>query len=114
MHRPGALTLLAVLAAALPGPAVTAGEAARPNIILIISDDHAWTDYSFMGNKDVRTPNIDRLAAGGLTFTRGYVTPALCSPSLATILTGRYPHQHGITGNDPVKGQMRELWLERF
>src|SRR4051794_33423907 len=108
MNRPRALALLAVLAAALPRVAATAGEPARPNIILIISDDHAWTDYGFTANKDVRTPNIDRLAAGGLTFARGYVTTALCSPSLATILTGRYPHQHGITGNDPVKGQIRE------
>jgi len=74
----------------------------RPNVVLIISDDHAWTDYSFMGHPRARTPNIDQLAAERLTFTRGYVTTAICSPSLATMLTGLYPHQHGITGNDPV------------
>lgn len=86
----------------------------RPNIVLIISDDQGWTDYGFMGGKDVRTPHLDQLAAGGLTFQRGYVTTALCSPSLASILTGRHPHEHGITGNDPVKSASREDWLNRF
>ena len=86
----------------------------RPNVVLIISDDHAWTDYSFAGHPHVKTPNIDRLAAEGLTYTRGYVTTAICSPSLATMLTGLYPHQHGITGNDPVRGQKRADWIEPF
>ena len=88
--------------------------AARPNVVLIISDDHAWTDYRFLGNEKIQSPNIDRLAEEGLTFTRGYVTTALCSPSLATMLTGLYTHQHGITGNDPVRGKDREVWLNRF
>lgn len=67
-----------------------------------------------MGSTAARTPHIDRLAAEGLAYTRGYVTTALCSPSLATLLTGLHPHQHGITGNDPVKGLDREAWLDRF
>ncbi len=74
---------------------------ASPNIVLIISDDHAWTDYSFMGHQHVRTPNIDRLAEQSLVFTRGYVPSSLCCPSLASIVTGLYPHQHKVTGNDP-------------
>lgn len=72
-----------------------------PNVLLIVSDDHAWKDYSFMGHPSIRTPRIDRLASESLVFRRGYVTTSLCSPSLASILTGRYPHEHGITGNDP-------------
>jgi uncharacterized sulfatase len=72
-----------------------------PNIVLIISDDHAWTDYSFMGHPHIQTPNIDRLAAESLTFSRGYVPSSLCCPSLASIITGLYPHQHRITSNDP-------------
>lgn len=72
-----------------------------PNIVLIISDDHGWPHYGFMGDPVVKTPHIDRLAAAGLCFPRGYVTTSLCSPSLATILTGLYTHQHGITSNDP-------------
>ena len=73
----------------------------RPNVVMIISDDHAWTDYGFMGHKVVQTPNIDRLAKSSLTFRRGYVTSSLCCPSLASIITGKYPHQHKITSNDP-------------
>lgn len=75
--------------------------AARPNVLMIVSDDQAWTDYGFMGHPQIRTPNLDRLASQSRQFTRGYVPASLCCPSLATILTGRYPHQHGITGNDP-------------
>src|SRR5699024_30531 len=73
----------------------------KPNVVLIISDDQSWTDYSFMGHADIETPNIDKLASESLTFTRGYLASPLCRPSLATLATGLYPHQHGITGNDP-------------
>ncbi len=73
-----------------------------PNVLLIISDDQAWTDYGFMGHPHIRTPNLDRLAAESLTFTRGYVPSSLCRPSLATIITGLYPRQHKIVGNDPA------------
>jgi uncharacterized sulfatase len=73
----------------------------RPNIVLIISDDQAWTDYGFMGHGQVRTPHLDRLAAASRVFPRGYVPASLCCPSLASILTGRYPHQHRIVSNDP-------------
>lgn len=73
----------------------------RPNVVLIISDDHAWGDYSFMGHPQVRTPHIDRLAGESLAFRRGYVPSSLCCPSLASIITGLYPHQHKITSNDP-------------
>lgn len=73
----------------------------RPNVVMIISDDHAWTDYGFMAHKVVQTPNIDRLAQNSLTFRRGYVISSLCCPSLASIITGMYPHQHKITSNDP-------------
>src|SRR6476620_11016175 len=73
-----------------------------PNIVLIISDDQGWGDFSFMGHPNIKTPNIDRLASESLTFTRGYVPSSLCCPSLASIITGLYPHQHKITGNDPI------------
>ncbi|WP_209332505.1 sulfatase family protein [Lunatimonas salinarum] len=72
-----------------------------PNIIYILSDDQSWNDYGFTGHPHIETPHIDKLAADGLTFTRGYVTAPLCSPSLASIITGLYPQQHRITGNDP-------------
>jgi arylsulfatase A-like enzyme len=77
------------------------GEAQRPpNVVLIISDDQAWTDFGFMGHAVVETPHLDRLAEQSALFTRGYVTTALCRPSLATLATGLYAHQHGISGND--------------
>ncbi len=73
-----------------------------PNIVLIISDDQNWTDYGFMGHEHIETPRLDQLASEGVTFTYGYSTAPLCSPSLASIITGLYPSQHGILGNDPV------------
>jgi arylsulfatase A-like enzyme len=74
----------------------------QPNIVLLISDDQSWTDYSFMGHEHIHTPRIDQLAAEGLTFTHGYTTAPLCRPALASMITGLYPHQHGAIGNDPV------------
>jgi len=74
----------------------------KPNILLIISDDQAWDDYSFMGHTVIHTPSIDKLAREGMTFRYGYVAAPLCRPSLASIATGMYPHQHGISGNDPA------------
>ena len=73
----------------------------KPNIVLIISDDQAWTDYSFMGHETIKTPNLDALAKQSVVFRRGYVPTALCRPSLMTLVTGLYAHQHGVTGNDP-------------
>ncbi|TWU47072.1 sulfatase-like hydrolase/transferase [Rubripirellula reticaptiva] len=72
-----------------------------PNIVLLLSDDQAWTDYSFMGHEAIQTPNLDALARRSAVFRRGYVPTALCRPSLATLLTGHYASTHGITGNDP-------------
>ena len=76
-----------------------AAEPSKPNVILIISDDQAWTDYSFMGHDRIKTPHLDKMAAESLLYTRGYVMP-VCSPSLACLLTGKLPSEHGITGND--------------
>jgi uncharacterized sulfatase len=79
------------------------GLAAPPNVLLIISDDQGWNDYGFAGHPHIRTPCLDALARESRTFTRGYVPSSLCRPSLATILTGLYPGQHGIVGNDPAR-----------
>jgi arylsulfatase A-like enzyme len=79
-----------------------AAETSPPNIVFIISDDHAWTDYGFMGHPQIETPNLDKLAARSALFTRGYVPTALCRPALATFATGLYAHQHKISGNDPA------------
>lgn len=97
-----------LLLAAAPAFAADAG---RPNVVLIISDDQAWTDYGFMGHPVIQTPRLDRLAAESATFVNGYVPTSLCRPSLATLLTGLYPHQTKITGNDPPKGTDRREML---
>ena len=55
--------------------------ASSPNIVLIISDDQAWTDYGFMGHPNIKTPHIDELASESVLFKRGYVPTALCRPS---------------------------------
>ncbi|WP_203257116.1 sulfatase-like hydrolase/transferase [Hyunsoonleella ulvae] len=80
-----------------------------PNIVFILSDDQSWTDYSFMGDENIETPRIDQFAKESLTFTQSYVPTPLCSPSLATIITGLYPKDHGILGNDKVydRGNIR-------
>ena len=90
------LALLGVLSAPAAAPA------SRPNVIVIISDDHGWADYGFMGHPHIATPALDQLAARSIPFTRGYSPVPLCRPSLATIATGLYPHQHRVTGNDPA------------
>lgn len=73
----------------------------KPNVVLLLSDDQAWNDYSFLGHPHVRTPHIDKLANESVVFPRGYVPTALCRPSLMTLATGHYAHRHGVTGNDP-------------
>ena len=94
--------LLLLLCAFTMAGAAPAAPPKAPNILMIISDDHAWFDYGFMGSKAVSTPHLDKLAAESRVFPRGYVTNSLCGPSLASILTGRHVHRHGITGNDPL------------
>jgi arylsulfatase A len=82
-----------------------------PNIVLIIADDQAWRDFGFMGNADVYTPNLDKLARQSARFVNGYVPTSVCRPSLATLLTGLYPRQHGIYFNHPPPGYPRLLHL---
>ncbi|PHS04174.1 MAG: hypothetical protein COA78_16930 [Blastopirellula sp.] len=65
------------------------------NIVLIISDDHGWRDSSCYGNKDTRTPNMDRLAKEGLRFTHAFAASTLCSPSRVVIDTGLMPFRNG-------------------
>jgi N-sulfoglucosamine sulfohydrolase len=81
--------LVVLLHVAMP---VLAQSAPRPNVVLIIADDLAWDDTGAYGNPKVGTPNIDRLAREGMKFTRAFVAISSCSPSRASMITGRYPH----------------------
>ena len=90
-------------------------QSTAPNVVLIISDDHGFPDYGFMGHPQVQTPHLDRLAGESLVYTRGYVSTPLCCPSLTTMQTGLFAWQHGYTGNDPVTGWgNRHEWLAHY
>ena len=69
----------------------------RPNIILLLADDLGYGDLSCFGSPAVRTPHLDKLAAQGMKFNRFYAASAVCSPTRASVLTGRYPLRFGIT-----------------
>jgi arylsulfatase A-like enzyme len=71
----------------------------RPNIVIIISDDHAYQAIGAYGSKLMRTPNIDRIAKEGVVFNKAYVTNSICGPSRAAILTGKYSHKNGFKDN---------------
>lgn len=70
-----------------------------PNIILIVTDDQGYKDVGFNGSKDILTPNIDQIAASGVVFEQGYVTYAVCGPSRAGLITGRYQDKFGFVRN---------------
>lgn len=95
--------LLTLLAAALGG-----AEKRRPNILVIVSDDHGYADVGFNGGQAVATPHLDALAASGVRCTSGYVTHPFCSPTRAGLLTGRYQQRFGHENNpayDPTNAQ---------
>ena len=71
--------------------------AKKPNVLFILIDDMGWKDLSNEGSTFYESPNVDRIAREGMKFTRGYATCQVCSPSRASILTGKYPTNHGIT-----------------
>lgn len=75
-------------------------EQKRPNIIFIMSDDHAYQAISAYNDKLIKTPNIDRIAEEGMLFTNASVTNSICAPSRATILTGKHTHIHGKIDNN--------------
>ena len=70
---------------------------ARPNILFIMSDDHAAHAISAYGSKINQTPNIDRLAKEGVRFNNCFAVNSICSPSRASVLTGKYSHINGVT-----------------
>ena len=89
--RKGSLGLFLTLCCA--GSTWAQGE--RPNIVFIMSDDHATRAVSAYGDSLMQTPNIDRIATAGMRFDRAYVGNSICGPSRATFLTGRHSHANG-------------------
>src|SRR6059058_6338783 len=71
----------------------------RPNVLFFLTDDQRRDAMSAYGNKILKTPNMDRIAANGVRFNQGFVTNALCRPSRTSILTGQYSHTHQVLTN---------------
>lgn len=92
-------SLLLGCACSAPLGTESPGAGRPPNVVVILADDLGYADVGFQGLKDFATPNIDRLAASGVSFTNGYVSHPYCSPSRAGLLTGRYQHRFGHTHN---------------
>jgi arylsulfatase A-like enzyme len=95
------LVTAAVLVGSLPGSTVGAAAGARtpPNIVFMMSDDHAEQAISAYGGTLVRTPQIDRIAREGVLFRNAFVTNSICAPSRAVFLTGKYSHLNGLRDN---------------
>lgn len=80
-------------------PACAAESSARPNFIFILADDLGWGDLGCYGHRQLKTPNLDRLAKQGIQFTQFYVNGSVCSPSRCAFMTGQYPARHKIHGH---------------
>ncbi len=118
--------LSATLAAALAGCAHSTGIAPRsagrrPNVVLVLVDDLGWADVGCNGSRYFETPHIDRLASQGIRFTDAYAACAVCSPTRAAVMTGRYPARIGITdwvrsrfqkGVTPAPGQTQVEYVD--
>ena len=87
-------------------------EEKRPNIILFYADDLGYTDLSCQGSTYYKTPNIDRIAREGLTFTNAYAAAANCAPSRASLMSGLYTPHHGVfTVGNPDRGKAKHRKL---
>jgi len=82
---------LRTAAAGALGQSLIAQTNKRPNIVFILADDLGWGDLGCYGHREIKTPNLDRLAAEGSLYTQFYVAAAICSPSRVAFLTGRFP-----------------------
>lgn len=89
--------LAAILTSVVFAGSIPPGQ--RPNLIVIVVDDQRWGEYGAAGHPYLKTPNIDRLAKEGVSFTSSYAVSPLCSPNRASILTGQYISRHGIVDN---------------
>lgn len=87
------LTLLAIAVGLLP---LIAQAADKPNIVLVMADDQGWGDMAYNGHRVLRTPNFDKAAATGLRFDRFYAAAPVCSPTRASVMTGRHPNRMGV------------------
>ena len=80
----------------------------RPNIIYIMADDMGYADLACYGRKDYQTPNLDKLASEGIKFTQAYSGAALCTPTRASFMTGRYPARTPVGLVEPLTGSKKD------
>ncbi|MCY4778660.1 sulfatase [Sphingobacterium sp. UT-1RO-CII-1] len=93
----------------------TYGQTSKKNIVIIISDDHAYQTIGAYGSHIAKTPNIDRLAKEGTVFNKAYVTNSICGPSRATLLTGKYSHKNGFKDNETSNfDHSQDLFVKRL
>jgi len=92
---------------------VSTYEGKRPNIIVVLCDDLGYGDLGCYGSTSIKTPHLDRMAREGMQFTDFYSSNALCSPSRAGLLTGRYPHRTGVTFPEWPKDDSLVLKISR-
>ncbi|HWL08491.1 MAG TPA: sulfatase-like hydrolase/transferase [Planctomicrobium sp.] len=84
-------------------PMISLAENTKPNVLLILCDDVGWGEFGFQGNSDIPTPRIDSIASNGVTFSQGYVSCPVCSPTRAGLMTGRYQTRFGHESNSRMK-----------
>ena len=101
--------LMTSAAGALLSSACSRRRAGPPNILYVMTDDQAVSEMSCYGNRILKTPNMDRLAAEGVRFANCFVTNSLCAPSRATDLTGCYSHIHGVRGNSEAADAIERI-----
>jgi arylsulfatase A-like enzyme len=104
------LTLIALLL--VPPTLLHAADAPKPNIVLVMADDQGWGDTGYNGHPELKTPNLDDLAATGLRFNRFYAGHCSCSPTRASVMTGRHPDRMG-TFNPGMPIRAQELTVAK-
>ncbi|PHN06539.1 sulfatase-like hydrolase/transferase [Flavilitoribacter nigricans] len=110
-HLSTCLLLITTLLTACQDQDHPSDNTAPPNIILIMADDLGHAGIGCFGNEEIQTPNLDRMAAGGIRFTNFYANSTVCTPTRAALLTGRYQQRSGMEGVIYVKGPTREVGM---
>ncbi len=96
----------------LLSPFATTGQNKKPNIVLIYSDDLGWTGLGSFGSRYYETPNIDKLAKGGMSFTQGYAAACVCAPARASLMSGQYSSRNGtLRVSNNQKKKNAKMWM---
>ncbi len=95
---PSVLALLFLMPVEPPAAAQSEGTGEQPNVLFIFTDDQGWKDVGAYGAEDLHTPNMDELVQNGMKFNRFYTNSSVCSPTRASVMTGRYPDHVGVPG----------------